>query len=158
MLSRIINLSDSSQHRHASYSVSRWAFLRALGIIYLIAFISLWTQVIGLVGHNGILRADQFLQTARQQLGPERYWLLPTLCWLNASDGFLCALCAAGSVLSLLLILDVAPSLVLCLLWVLYLSLVTVCREFLGFQWDNLLLETGFLAILFSPLRLRPDL
>ena len=32
-----------------------------------------------------------------------------------------------------------------------YLSLATVGRDFLGFQWDNLLLEAGFLAIFFAP-------
>ena len=37
-----------------------------------------------------------------------------------------------------------------------YLSLSTICREFLGFQWDILLLETGFLAIFFAPLSLLP--
>jgi hypothetical protein len=36
------------------------------------------------------------------------------------------------------------------------LSLSTICREFLGYQWDILLLETGFLAIFFAPLTLFP--
>ena len=108
------------------------------------------------MGRQGILPAEQLLQAAHQQLGPERYGLLPTLCWLNASDAFLHGLCAAGTLLSLALILDVAPVLSLVLLWMAYLSLVTVSREFLSFQWDNLLLETGFLAIFVAPLRLRP--
>jgi uncharacterized membrane protein YphA (DoxX/SURF4 family) len=38
----------------------------------------------------------------------------------------------------------------------LYLSLSTLCREFLGFQWDNLLLETGLLAVFFAPAQLWP--
>jgi lipase maturation factor 1 len=46
----------------------------------------------------------------------------------------------------------------LALLWLLYLSLMTVGREFLDFQWDNLLLEAGFLSIFFAPLRLLPNL
>jgi hypothetical protein len=44
----------------------------------------------------------------------------------------------------------------LALLWLLYLSLATVGREFLEFQWDNLLLEAGFLAIFFAPLQWLP--
>jgi lipase maturation factor 1 len=44
----------------------------------------------------------------------------------------------------------------LALLWLLYLSLATVGRDFLGFQWDNLLLEAGFLAIFFAPLQILP--
>jgi hypothetical protein len=42
------------------------------------------------------------------------------------------------------------------LLWLLYLSLATVGRDFLGFQWDNLLLEAGFLVIFFAPLQWLP--
>src|SRR3954447_26289052 len=37
----------------------RW-FLRALGVTYLIAFVSLWAQVDGLFGSNGMLPVNQF--------------------------------------------------------------------------------------------------
>jgi hypothetical protein len=47
---------------------------------------------------------------------------------------------------------------VLPLLWLTYLSLSIVCRDFLGFQWDTLLLETGFLAIFLAPLTRRERL
>ncbi len=59
-------------------------------------------------------------------------------------------------VLAIALIVGVAPVPCLVLLWMLYLSLAVVGREFLGFQWDNLLLETGFLAIFFAPWQLWP--
>ena len=141
----------------------RWAFLRSLGIIYLIAFVSLWTQVIGLVGANGILPAANTMNIMRrqadaQQIGADRYHLVPTLCWLNASDAFLKIQCAVGTVLALLLILGIAPAPCLFLLWLIYLSLSTACQEFLGFQWDILLLQVGFLAIFFAPLQLLPGL
>jgi hypothetical protein len=51
----------------------------------------------------------------------------------------------------LLLIVGIAPVFASVFLWAIYLSLSTVCREFLGFQWDILLLETGFLAIFVAP-------
>ena len=90
-----------------SYFLTRWIFLRALGVIYLIAFVSLWTQISGLIGHNGILPADQFMSAASQQcdaqgIGLDRYHLLPTLCWFNSSDGFLHFQCAAGAVLAVI--------------------------------------------------------
>jgi lipase maturation factor 1 len=140
----------------SEYFLTRWLFLRLLGVIYLIAFVSLGTQISGLVGHNGILPADRFMaavgqQCDRQGIALDRYYLLPTLCWFNASDGFLHFQCAAGSALAALLILGIAPVPCLALLWLLYLSLATVSRDFLGYQWDNLLLETGFLAIIFAP-------
>jgi lipase maturation factor 1 len=136
--------------------LTRWFFLRALGVIYLIAFVSLWMQIGGLIGHDGILPASQFMSAVGQQcdqqgIALDRFYLCPTLCWLNASDGFLHFQCAAGSVLAMLLILNIAPVPCLALLWLLYLSLATVSREFLGFQWDNLLLEAGFLTIFLAP-------
>ena len=144
-----------------AHFLTRWIFLRGLGFIYLVAFLSLWSQINGLIGHNGILPANQFMTAVQQQcnaqgIGWERYHLLPTLCWLDSSDNFLHFQCAAGSVLALLLIFGIAPAPCLALLWLLYLSLVTVGREFLGFQWDNLLLEAGFLAIFLAPLQLLP--
>jgi len=146
-----------------SYFLTRWLFLRALGVIYLIAFLSLWTQIGGLVGHNGILPANQLMQAAgkyfdAQGAGLDRFHQLPTLCWINASDVSLQAQCAAGTVLALLVIIGIAPAPSLFLLWLVYLSLCTVCREFLGFQWDVLLLEAGFLAIFFAPRTWLPGL
>jgi len=139
----------------------RSAFLRSLAVIYLIAFVSLWTQIDGLVGSKGILPADQFMSGVAEQvkvngIGLDRYRLLPTLCWINASDSSLHWQCAAGVGLAVLLLIGIAPAPCLFLLWLIYLSLSTVCREFLNFQWDILLLETGFLAIFFAPWQLYP--
>jgi predicted DCC family thiol-disulfide oxidoreductase YuxK/uncharacterized membrane protein YphA (DoxX/SURF4 family) len=145
------------------YFLTRWIFLRALGLIYLVAFVSLWMQITGLMGHNGILPVDQFMPAVKEwcrdmSIGYERFHLVPTLCWFDTSDGFLQFQCVAGTMLAVLLIVGIAPVPALALLWGLYLSLVTVGRDFLGFQWDNLLLEAGFLAIFVAPLRLLPNL
>ena len=43
------------------FLVTRWLFLRGLGLIYLIAFASMAVQVSGLIGEQGILPAGQFL-------------------------------------------------------------------------------------------------
>lgn len=138
-----------------TYYLSRWLLLRGLGCIYLIAFLSLWVQIHGLIGSNGILPAEQYLTAVRQQIGTEGYYLLPTLFWLNPSDACLHFLCAGGVVLSLILIAGFLPTATLIGLWMFYLSLVTVGQAFLSFQWDVLLLEAGLLAIFFAPLRIR---
>ena len=138
-----------------TFCFSRWLFLRGLGCIYLIAFLSLWVQIHGLVGSNGILPAEQYLEAVRQQIGTEGYYLVPTLFWLNASDACLNFLCASGVVLSLVLIAGFVSPFALVGLWAFYLSLVAVGQVFLSFQWDVLLLEAGFLAIFFAPLQLR---
>src|SRR5205809_1238630 len=131
----------------------RW-FLRALGLVYLIAFVSLWIQVDGLVGANGILPISDYLSLARSEIGFRAIWILPTLFWFNSSNTFLHFLCGGGVLLSLLLICRIAPALSLGVLFVFYLSLSIAGQAFLSFQWDILLLETGFLAIFFEPGRL----
>ena len=141
-----------------SFCFSRWLFLRALGCIYLIAFLSLWVQVHGLIGSNGILPADQFLTAVRQQVGTSGYYLVPTLFWLNPSNLCLHLLCAGGVALSWVLIAGFFPTWTLIGLWGFYLSLVSVGQVFLSFQWDVLLLEAGFLAIFFAPLQIRDTL
>src|SRR4029077_10818231 len=37
-----------------TYFISSALFLRLLGVVYLVAFVSLWTQIDGLVGDHGI--------------------------------------------------------------------------------------------------------
>jgi lipase maturation factor 1 len=141
----------------ASHIVVRRLFLKALALVYLSAFASLLVQVRGLIGVQGILPAAELLEWASLRAGAERYWILPTLAWISASDGFLMSLCLGGGLLSIALLLDLAPALLLALLWAFYLSLVTVGQVFLGYQWDALLLETGLLAIFLAPLRVGRD-
>jgi predicted DCC family thiol-disulfide oxidoreductase YuxK len=142
--------------RPPTYFWARRWFLRALGLTYLIAFISLWVQVDGLVGSNGVSPLNQFLRELYERFGPRAYSLLPTLCWFDSSNGFLHFLCGGGVVLSLLLILGIAPALSLVVLFVFYLSLTIAGQTFLSFQWDILLLETGLLSIFLAPWRLWP--
>jgi len=142
--------------RPPTYFWARRWFLRLLGLIYLIAFVSLWVQVDGLVGTNGMSPVTRFLPAARQQLGSDAHFLLPTLCWFGSSNAFLHFLCGGGVVFSLLLILGIAPALSLVAIFVSYLSLAVAGQVFLNFQWDVLLLETGFLSIFLAPWRLLP--
>ena len=141
--------------RQPTYFESRRWFFRSLGCIYLIAFLSLWMQLDGLIGEHGILPIAEYLPAAREHFGGNAPFLLPTLCWLNSSDAFLHFLCGAGAVISILLIAGFLPVISLVLLFVFYLSLTIAGQTFLSFQWDILLLEAGFLAIFFAPVRWR---
>ena len=140
--------------RHPTYYRARRWFLRLLGLTYLIAFLSLWMQVDGLIGIDGILPVSQFLASAHDHFGVGAFGILPTLCWFSSSNEFLHFLCGSGVLLSLLLIVGVAPALCLLGLFIFYLSLTIAGQTFLSFQWDILLLETGFLAIFLAPWRL----
>ena len=88
----------------------------------------------------------------RQNFGQSDWLRFPTLTWWWMSDSALHWHWYAGIGLSLVLFFGWLPHLCLSALWVLYLSLVVVGRDFMAFQWDNLLLETGVLAFfLYSP-------
>src|SRR2546425_2838764 len=140
----------------SSYEISQWLFLGALGLLYLIAFVSLWVQVKGLIGPHGILPAQDYLQALRRYAGPERYRMVPSVLWLDASGRALGGVCALGVICAALLVADVWAGGVMVCLWVLYLSLVAAGRDFLSFQWDVLLLEAGFLAIFLGSWRFWP--
>ena len=132
------------------FELVSWLFLRAMGLIYLAAFVSFGMQALGLIGSHGILPLSEFVNAAGSQLGSESVWRVPMVFWLDQSDFAIQAACWAGAALSLLLIFDVLPRLSLFFLYALYLSLFYGGQEFMGFQWDLLLLETGFFALLLS--------
>lgn len=131
--------------------LARWIFVRALGAIFALAFVSLWVQIDGLVGTRGILPIGEYLELVRARFGGALWRELPTLCWWNASDASLHAQCALGTACSVALCLGFAPRLCLALAWALYLSLCVAGQDFLWFQWDALLLETAFFAFFFAP-------
>jgi predicted DCC family thiol-disulfide oxidoreductase YuxK len=133
------------------FAVGAWVFLRLLGAIYAIAFLSCWVQLDGLLGPRGILPADDFLDAVRTHFGGERWWRVPTLAWLGGGGVFLHVLCGAGLAAATALVAGAAPRLALALAWVCYLSLVSVGQVFFQFQWDVLLLEAGFAALFLAP-------
>ena len=151
--SRLTRLFLGRDPRPSSYALSRWLFLRLLGLVYFVAFLSLSSQVTGLIGAHGILPARNLLHQAANEFGPERLYMFPTLAWLDSSDWFLRLLTEGGAALSALVVLDLFAAPTLLGLWVMYLSIVTIGGDFLRFQWDILLLEAGFLAIFFAPWR-----
>lgn len=136
----------------SSYGISALLFTRGACLIYAISFLSLLVQIKGLIGSEGIIPAHQFLEQVRS-VGFQRFWLVPTIFWLNDSDFALQAGCAVGAAFALAGLWGWIQGLGLLACWSLYLSLVSVGGEFLSFQWDALLLETGFLAFWLFPWR-----
>ena len=150
-----------TQIHKTQYQSTQWLFLRALALVYLIAFTSLVAQVTGLLGERGILPLNQFLAAVAQSGGAIRYAAVPSLFWIASDNTVLQGLCWSGVAISAVLFLSgffnaKAERLALILLYVLYLSFSAVGQEFLSFQWDSLLLESGFLAIFLGRNRLVP--
>ncbi len=141
-------------------SLSRRLFLSGLGVVYLIAFVSLWFQLDGLIGPEGIAPLERHLLriSAVVQANPvtgnpiaDRLLSLPTLLWfLDPATGphLVAGLGCAASIVVFSGRFQ-APALLLC--WASYLSLALGGQQFLSFQWDTLLIELGFASIFVAP-------
>ncbi len=139
----------------STWHTSAALFSRALAFIYLIAFASFGMQVRGLIGSDGIVPAAEYLRIATEQLGTSALWKVPMLFWWAHSDFALLSIAWGGVALSAIAILARPHSrwqrIIFAMLFVYYLSLVSAGQVFMSYQWDLLLLETGFLAIFLLP-------
>lgn len=133
-------------------------YLWCMSIVYLFAFTSLFVQIPGLYGDNGILPAKLVLEGEAESFH-DLVARQPTLLRLLPSIGFdvetgMDFLCLGGVLLSFVAMVsrDQRNCVVFAVLWMFYLSLFHVGQTFLWFHWDVLLLEAGFLTILVAPL------
>ena len=93
-------------HEPPRYDLVSFLFLRLLGLVYLSAFVSFAVQAQGLIGSHGILPVAELVDGLAGRLGPERFFLMPMVFWLNDSDVAIQAVCWAGAGLSLLLVFN----------------------------------------------------
>jgi hypothetical protein len=157
-MARVVAL-FSSDEGAADRLIPRWIVLRALGLIYCSAFVSLLFQIRGLIGPFGILPANRYLAAVAQSFGPgTRLWFAPTVLWLSSGSHMLMAMCWLGLAASLLLTANIWPRAMLLICFVCFLSFVSAAQDFSGYQSDGMLLEAGFLAMFFAPAGLRPGL
>jgi len=138
----------------APRAIVRDVFLRLLGLVFLLAFLSALSQIRLLAGEKGLLPAGEFLDAIRAS-DASALWF-PTIHWLFSSDAALAGVAIAGAVASVALVLLLAPRAAIVACWALYLSTVTIGQDFFHFQWDTLLLESAFCAFFVAPGGLRP--
>ena len=126
-----------------------------LGLVYLMAFLTLVNQGRGLIGAHGLEPAADFLDEVAGQLGGRAagFTELPTLFWLGASDGFhrrrrldrRRAVAGGASPAT-------RTRWILAALCVLQISVAAVGQDFYAFGWELQLVETGFICIFLCPL------
>jgi hypothetical protein len=133
-----------------SYTIIAAFFPKLLGFVYLIALGALLFQIKGLIGENGILPLAHYLNIFQRYPWHLRLRYAPTLFWFNASNRALITAIVAGLLCALCLISGIYPSLMLLLLYVIYLSLVTAGQDFLSFGWEGLMLEITIQTFLMS--------
>ena len=134
-----------------TFVYAQWLFLKFLALNYFFAFGSLFLQIKGLYGTQGILPINELLSHIKKRTGGKiPFRDAPTFFWVNSKDFTLELTAFLGMVASLLVIGGVCPAPLFFFLWAAYLSFLTVGSVFLSFQWDILLVEVGFIAIFFS--------
>lgn len=141
----------------ATFRVVRWLVPRLLALIYLVAFWSWGSQYDGLVGSQGVLPVERQVEMIQQNaqmagIGSGRlFFHFPTLFLWHQSDSFGHGICWAGGVVALLAAAGFLQGPLLLVLSFLYLSLANGGSVFMGFQWDVLLVEAGFVVAWFAP-------
>ena len=124
-------------------------FDRLLGGIFLIAFLSLGSQIHLLIGKDGLEPLATFLPRLVAQGGT--FLDFPSLFYFFPSDRALTLGIAGGVICALVIVIGprgpwTRPALAFAT--TIYLSFAVAGRTFFSFQWDNLLIECGALAVL----------
>jgi uncharacterized membrane protein YphA (DoxX/SURF4 family) len=134
--------------------LGRFVILRLLGLIYLMAFLTLAQQGPALLGPRGLLPLPDFLDAVAGQLGSRAagFRALPSIFWWGASAGALRAAGWVGVALSTVVLLGYANGLLLAALCALQISIANVGQTFYAFGWEIQLVETGFLCVFLVPL------
>ncbi|TGZ71566.1 hypothetical protein CRM22_002569 [Opisthorchis felineus] len=132
-------------------------FLTAISFIYLFAFTSLYIQLPGLYGDNGItpVRLLHIPKPSTVEDFIKEPNLLRLREYLNLDVYTMLELCTlVGGILAFLAAFseDFRTFGVFLMMWMAYFSAVKVGQVFLWFQWDIMLLEAGFIAILLAKL------
>ncbi|OLC58379.1 MAG: hypothetical protein AUH85_00845 [Chloroflexi bacterium 13_1_40CM_4_68_4] len=129
------------------YWLARLVLQRALGAVYLVAFLVAARQFVPLLGERGLLPVPRFVAAVS-------FRSAPSLFHLRYSDRLATIAAWTGIALASIVVIGLPETwplsltmLVWAALWALYLSFVNVGQTFYGFGWETLLLEAGFLAI-----------
>src|SRR5579864_151612 len=154
--SSVVRWLFDSQKGPSDRFLTRWIYLRSLGVIYFSAFFSLAFQIRGLIGPQGILPAAEYLKSVAEQVGSSRYWYVPSVLWISSGSHMLMALCWIGMAAAVLLVFNLWPRGMLVICFVCFLSFVSAAGDFSGYQSDGMLLEAGFLSLFFAPSGFRP--
>mmetsp|Transcript_20348 Transcript_20348/g.39983 ORF Transcript_20348/g.39983 Transcript_20348/m.39983 type:complete len:574 (+) Transcript_20348:106-1827(+) len=148
----------------STYNVARDLFLRAMGLMYVLAFLVALEQNDLLIGSNGLTPGPRHLRRLRGQLESrqgkplepyELYLASPTVLWFapeGAFDEWLLRCEVTGLGLALIpLLFGRANMVIMAAIWVLYGSITNVGQGWYSFGWEIQLLETGFLSIFLCP-------
>jgi Lipase maturation factor len=149
---------DTEWFAAPEYWLARQILQRGVAALYLIAFIAAARQFRALIGEHGMLPVPVFASRVPFRVAPSIFH------W-HYSDRFFAVVCWFGAALSAAIVagaVDLVPlwatMMMWLVLWVLYLSIVSVGQRWYGFGWESLLLEAGFLAVFLGNDEVAPPL
>ncbi|XP_071089721.1 lipase maturation factor 1-like [Haliotis cracherodii] len=142
-----------------TFWLTRIIILRSFGFVYSIAFLVALDQNKQLIGINGLLPANQYLNDIVKKtdgINWEACNTCPSIIWLFSYDTHLDQildyLAYTGLALSLFLVIRGAANwFIMLALWVIYHSIVNVGQKWYSFGWENQMLETAFLTVFLCP-------
>ena len=110
------------------YWLTRFVLLRFLGLVYFVAFLAAVNQLVPLVGHEGLLPADTYLERLADHFGSraDGFIEIPSVFWIGISDNGLRAVAWIGAPLSLVVLAGYANAILMLALWILYTSIVNI--------------------------------
>lgn len=120
-------------------------FFKSIGLIFLIAFLSVFWQV-ELVTEGGLIPFKQFASITFNTEGIGSIFTYPSIFWINQSNWFIYLILTISILSSVFVILFKPKAILFFALWFFYLSIVTFGRDLFQFPWDTFLLEVGFLG------------
>ena len=139
---RLKNFFGFKSKQKQEYWLTRFVFLRFLGLIYFVAFLILVHQIIPLIGENGLLPFNVFFESLNKKSATpfQAFLNWPTIFWFLPSDAWLLSLAWLGTLLSFLVIIGFANAPLLLSIWFLYLSFITF-KLYHGSRFDDLGLQ-----------------
>jgi hypothetical protein len=127
-----------------SFSGALFVFQKVFGLVFLLAWLSVASQIRGLCGREGIVPCERDPQAGHVSLLSSR-----------PSDSELMWCCGAGVASCTAFMLNLFPSAAMAACTLLYLSIRNAGTVFFRLQFDSLLIEAGWIAVLtfLAPLR-----
>ena len=130
------------------------SFHRLLAVVFLLAWVSLHWQIDVLIGSRGLLPIAELVDATSQRT--PSFLSFPTVFLWYTDDAALNAGIWVGIAIALAWLAGLWPRACAFVSAFLYLSYATAARDFLHFQWDNMLVECGVLAALLPRHRAAP--
>jgi hypothetical protein len=169
---KFANIVKTLNAERNSYHLTRIVLVRYLAFIYLVAFVVAYNQNIHLLGRNGLLPVNKFMDNyySKSRITIPKnadfltdlkakfslFFKLPTLFWFfnwrTDIDLLLSGAALAGMTLSgLVLVQGGANSIIMLSLWLLYHSIINVGQTWYSFGWESQVVESGFIVLFLVP-------